>query len=279
MTEIQLTTLFCQSDEQGTSYRTIKLDLDKPIFLNCNHKNYVRCAIGSIPYSFCNISADLGNNTFTITATDGFLNYSSTITLDDGTYPSLLELQNAINFKIKNGPFGIIFSDPRDYIILDANTTTGKVVLTVNSFNLLSFAFNPSPSTLYKELGLLQIPYTSAPANVTTVHLSNQPVLFNDFIANGIMAIFQYDSDLQCFSYYQNVSYSSILNQFLLSPNDIMGSTINLTEQASSLKIPITENKNINKIRIAFVSPRNPQKQILFTQGNASLALTFTAIP
>lgn len=303
--------LFLTSKQKGTDTRTINVNLDRGIFFPEVERIYCTLSQASIPYAMQNINQRVYGNACFQVQYDSNPGTWYNIVLDDGTYPSLTELEQAMNYVLsQTRPSSAVFFpsfdiDDRDtyFIHLDGNTTTSEISVTLrnptnineapvfeNPVQLISFTCfgsNPvngeavplgtEPSGLFQELGFLggeQLDILTNPNGDQLV--STQPVTFLDYIASGIYVIVE--DDLQVLTFFNDFANSNVLAQIVINNDDFLGGLILYPRDLQTIECPVVENKTLRNFKIRFVSPRDPTRDIIFTQGDVSLVLTFTAV-
>ena len=236
--------LFLTSKQKGTDTRTIDINLDRGIFFPEVERIYCTLSQAAIPYAMMNISQRVYNNACFQVQYDSDPGKWYNIVLDDGTYPSLTELEQAINYVLaQTRPVApVTFPDfdinDRDtyFIHLDGNTTTSEISVTLrnptntnvnpflqNPVQVVSFScFGPNPvngqqvplgtdpSGLFQELGFLgneQMSILTQPDGDQLI--STQPVTFLDYIASGIYVIVE--DDLQVLTFFNDFANSNVL--------------------------------------------------------------------
>lgn len=250
MPELSLPTMFLTSSQKGEDVRTITINLQDGLFMPEAERMYVSVTQASFPYSIVNISDRLYNNA---KFTYGPNNY----TLPDGSYLSLTELQETVR---------ILTGD--NNIVITANTATNQVVITVPpGSNTLTL-----PDNLANELGF---PPNTVIGAGSTVE-SSEPVIFNDIIASGI--IISCEEDLQATSYYNNLPNANILALVPITNTDIPGGMIQYPKEIWTPQIPLVRLKTVRRFNLRFSSARDPLKDLIFLQGDVTVALTFKAV-
>lgn len=300
--------LFLTSQQKGKGIRTIDLNLDRGIFFPELERVYCTLTQASIPYSMMNISQEAYENACFQVTTFANPGVIYDIVLEDGTYPSLTELEQAMNYAINNSGipgFPVTFpafdiADRDTYFIqLDGNTTTSEVIVTLpNPSNIDPVFPNPleslsmtcsskaplingaqgspdKPSNLFIELGFKGNETINTFPNGGQL-VSTEPVLFLDFIASGIYVIVE--GDLQVLSFYNNFANANVLANIAVNNDDVLGALILYPRDLQTIQCPVVENKTLRNFKIRFVSTRDPTRDLIFTQGDISLTVTFDAL-
>ena len=254
MPELPMPSIFCNSIQKGRGIRTISLNLNRGLFFPEAELIYCAVTQAILPYSIVNISKEIyGNATFNFNGLD--------FVIPEGSYLSLTELEAAMNAQLG------IFPPVPFSILLTANTATNQVKITLpNVFDILIL-----PENLASELGFpAGVPLT------TGTSFSTLPVLFNDIIASGILIVAELD--LQVTTFFGNLDNSNVLAQVPIQNTDIPGGVIVYPRDVVPLMCPVVNNKSVKSFNIRFVSPRDPQRDLTFLQGDCSVVLLFTAI-
>lgn len=275
MPSIDLPSLFLNSVQKGKDIRTIEINLERALFFPTAERIYCTLTQATIPYSFVNISQSVYKNACFNVNIVGPPSFSGELIIPDGIYPSLTELNEAVNSLITEA-LGLPLPGV-DLVDITANTSTNQVIIDTNdgggAYTTVDIDFEcGGKSSLYKELGL--------PAG-TTVSLgapvvSSQPVLFNDLFASGIMVLCE--GDLNVLTYLQNIPNSNVLALCPIANEDSVGSIISYPRDYTIIATPVIQGKTIRKFRIRFVSPLDPTRDLVFLQGDASVVLIFKAV-
>lgn len=301
--------LFLTSQQKGKGIRTINVNLDRGMFFPEVERIYATLSQAAIPYQMLNISQEAYENAcFQVEVSDS-VGILYNVLLDDGTYPSLTELEQAMNYALNQSGipgFPVDFpafniADRSTYpILLDGNTTTGEVIVTVpnpilaegqeplpNLITQLSFTcsnrveFNGQqgtadrPSKLFQELGF-KGDETLTTGTAGNQLVSTEPVTFLDYIASGIYVVVE--GDLQVLSFYNDFANANVLANIAINNDDVLGALILYPRDLQTINCPMVESKTLRNFKIRFVSPRDPTRDIIFTQGDCSLTITFDAV-
>ena len=295
---IAMPSLFLNSTQKGRGERTISLNLSRGLFFPEVERIYAQVTQAVIPYSMINISKELYNNAcFQITGVFGpALNE---LVLDEGVYPSITELEQAMNwqiFQILSGfappPTGFDIEDRDTYFVrLEANTTTNKITLYLPTLlptpsganpNLLS-SITPTcgdgSHNLFSELGFLPTAGPFVQGNNSAVLLNNtstEPITFLDILASGLYIVCE--DDLQVLSYFDDLANSNVLAQVPLTNDDLVGGQILYPRDLQVIQCPLVEGKSVKKFKIRIISPRDPTRDVIFMQGDFSCVLSFHAV-
>jgi len=295
---VAMPSLFLNSTQKGRGERTISLNLTRGLFFPEVERIYCQVTQAVIPYSMINISKELYNNAcFTITPVAPGLPIE--IMLDEGVYPSITELEQAMNKKIDEALGPNAFFDIKDratyYWRLDANTSTNKItgVIPINlptPPGLPSPPSDPNPlfnlnpqcldgsSNLFQELGFNPDQFFSQGATIPLLNAqtSLEPITFLDILASGIYIVCE--DDLQVLSYLDDQSNANILAQVPFSHEDRVGGQILYPRDLEVVQCPLVEGKSVKQFKIRLISPRDPTRDIIFLQGDFSCVLTFNAV-
>ena len=284
MPQVELPSLFLNSEQQGRDIRTMNVELQRGLFFPSAERIYANITQAVIPYSFVNISTPVYKNAcFHVNIIANALpttSFTGDLHLPAGIYPSLTELSEAINALIRDA-LGLPATDTTIFVDITANTSTNQVIVEVFNPNGLYLGpeinfqcGTPPTSSLYTELGL---PLgTTVAFGVTNPVVSSGPVLFNDRFAAGILIICE--GDLNVMTYLQNVPNANVLAQVPLTNADSVGSVITYPRDLTVIQCPVIQGKTIRKFKIRFVSPLEPTTDLIFLQGNASVVILFKAV-
>lgn len=266
MPEVYMPSIFLNSQQKGRGERTIEVTLDRGLFFPEAERIYLQVGQASIPYSFINISKNLYNNASFQTTPTIPPSTLTDFTLPEGCYLSLTELEAAFNNVLTAAGYDAA-------ITISGDTVTNTVTIT-NSSGLGGAPQNiVLPDNLANELGFP--PGTILPAQGIS-KTSTEPVLFQDIIASGILIVAE--GDLQVTTFFQNVDNSNVLAQIPVQHTDVPGGMIIYPRDVIPINCPVVNLKSVRTFSIKFVSPRDPFRNLVFLQGDASLVLNFFAV-
>jgi len=301
---VAMPSLFLNSTQKGRDVRTLSLNLNRGLFFPEVERIYCQVTQAVIPYSMINISGPLyDNNCFTVLVQiPGSTPVN--IELDEGVYPSITELEQAMNFKIHemlvtagfaNG--GFIIDDPSTYYVrLEPNTTTNKIFVYIPNLvptgltppnptvqpntvtNIFTTCQPNGSSKLFQELGFPRdhsLGQGDDPPEIIT-NTSTEPITFLDILASGVYIVCE--DDLQVLSYFDELANSNVLAQVPLTNDDLVGGQILYPRDLQVIACPLTEGKSVKQFKIRLISPKDPTRDIVFLQGDFSCVLSFHAI-
>jgi len=298
---IAMPSLFLNSQQKGRDVRTISLNLTRGLFFPEVERIYCQVTQAVIPFSMINISADLYDNScFEILYDAPGGPYNQDILLDEGVYPSITELEQAMNFKIHEAlkvagvesPDFLIDTRNTYYVRLEANTTTNKITVWIPDdiptpantaanplVNIVDACdYKPTNDKLIQELGFPRQKQLNRGNDLATLNdnTSTEPVIFLDILASGLYIVCE--DDLQVLSYFDDLANSNILAQVPLTNDDIVGGQILYPRDLQVIQCPLVEGKSVKQFKIRLISPRDPTRDIVFMQGDFSCVLSFHAV-
>ena len=272
MPEVYLPSIFLNSKQKGRSDRSIEVNLDRGLFFPEAERAYCQVGQAALPYSFINISQDLYENAaFDLTQINP-ANPPTRFVLPEGCYTSLTELEAAFNKAINPA---INPDDPQ--ISCRGNTVTNQVEM----FNIIPGRNLILLGNLATDLGFP--PNTVIPSSPGPIDnpaeprtISTLPVLFLDIVASGILVLCE--GDLQVGSFFQELDNSNVLAQIPIINSDVPGGMIVYPRDVIPINLGLTSLKTVRKFKILFRSPRLPDRDLVFLQGDTSLVLNFFCV-